>query len=192
MRKLIFLVLFLSFFSIRGISKEDDSRLIRRLYLDNIGLVPTIEEMEWYIVYNDNSYELAVNYISNHPQNRLKALTVEEKIKLFNSKEYKQSKRLKLSKEELSKNIFYVSGCDKTYGLEYAKKRIISNSIKNDTSIDIIDYMANLFMCRSTKLTEANYLLQIYRKSESLHFAEEDRWFMVLEEILKFDEVNNY
>ncbi len=188
MRKLFFLVLFLSFFSIRGISKEDDSRLIRRLYLDTIGLVPTIEEIEWYIVYNDNGYDLAVNYIINHPKNKLK-IPSEEMSKLFNSKEYKNSKRLFLTKDEITNIIYYVSGCDKSKGLDYAKKRIALDASKYDTELDVLDYMANLFMSRSTNLNEANHLLKVYRNTESLPV--EKRWLLILEEILKLEDVRS-
>ena len=189
MRKLFFLVLFLSFLLIGGIAKEDDSRLIRRLYLDTLGLVPTTEEIEWYVVYNDNGYQIALNYILGHPKNKLKNIPLDEMIKLFNSKEYKERKRCYLTKEEIANNLFYISGCDKSYDVNCAKRKIVSDALKHDTETDIIDYMANLLMSRSTNLIEANQLLKVYRQYESL--PDDQRWFRVLEEILTLEDVKS-
>ena len=187
MRKFLFLVLFLSLFKIEGITKEDESRLIRKLYLDTIGILPTIEEIEWYVVYNDNGYDLAVKYVLNHPKMNYMIIPKNELILLFNSKQYKTLSKCYLTQEELIHNIYYVSGCEKTQDLNYVKLKIVQDALRFDTQLDILDYMANLFMCRTTTVDEANKLLKIYRENEILE--DQERWILVLEELLKMEDV---
>lgn len=83
MRNIIFLVMFLSFSSMNGMSENDESRLIRKLYLDTIGLLPTIEEMEWYMVYNNNGYDLAVLYVFNKIEKDLIIIPKEQLISIL-------------------------------------------------------------------------------------------------------------
>ena len=64
MRKLIFLALaFLFVLTGKITAKEDSSFLIRRVYLDVIGVLPTTEEIDSYCVYNTNSYSMAVDFV---------------------------------------------------------------------------------------------------------------------------------
>ena len=50
MRKLLLTVI--TYLSVCYTGLGDDSRIIRRLYLDTIGMPPTIEELDWYSTYN--------------------------------------------------------------------------------------------------------------------------------------------
>jgi hypothetical protein len=170
-----------------------ESFLIKRIYLDSIGLLPTTQEIEWFCTYNDNSYETAVNWLIL--KNSFKWTMPEEYIKLFlNSKEYKSYKKLPLSKEQIYKNLFYVCGMDKDLipnetNIKTACIKLIECAKKCAYSDDdIIDYMAMSLMCRNTNVEENNKLRIVF--NESIKNSNElNAWIDVLKTILEFEDV---
>ena len=62
---------------------SDDSRLIRRLYLDTVKMPPTIEEIEWYISYNKTKgYEMAVDWVlTKYGEEKLKSYYLKDLAK---------------------------------------------------------------------------------------------------------------
>lgn len=170
-------------------AKEDDSRLIRKIYLDLIGIVPTTEEIDWYMIYNTNGYEVAIDFVAKHPKNKWKSVSVEETVKILNSEEYKKSKR-ELSSEEMTSILFYVVG-DGTRGGSYedAKKTIVDSAIKcADSDVDKIDYISNILISRSTTIDESNLLLDVFKSTKG---SDEDKLLKVLEKILEFEDFKN-
>jgi hypothetical protein len=80
-------------------SQSKESFLIRRAYLDTVGRIPSIEEVEWYVVYNDG-YKSAVEWLDKYPD-KINQYSKEYLL----SEEYKNKKREILSDEQINKNI---------------------------------------------------------------------------------------
>ena len=194
MRKLFFLVLSLVVLSTSVMLGNDNtSTLIRKAYIDVIGVPPTIEEIDWYIVYNKGrSYELAVDYVINNSKCKWNIPKELAKLLLL-SKDYKEQAKVQLLPEQIIKNLFYITGMD--VNLSYTEEnkkiascRLIQNAILcSDGDTETIDYLANSLMSRGTNLEEINYLTKLIKNSTK---SEEETWYLVLMEIMKFPEVN--
>lgn len=190
MRNLFFLVLILLTFVTNGIS--NDSFFIRKAYLDTVGIVPTVNEIEWYCIYNNkNSYETAVDWlINNHPDYKWNIPKDQAKIFLM-SDTYKHQPKRPLSQEELNKILLYVSGY-KNYpvteeNIKKASLQLVKNALNPDLqNYEPMDYIANCLMSRSTNMTEANLISQILKQSTK---SEIDTWLCVLDKLLKFEDV---
>jgi hypothetical protein len=157
-------------------SSTRESHLIRRAYLDILGVPPSLKEMEWYTVYNPEPYASAVGWLTNSQEKGgYKDILL--------SDEYKSKPPSKLSAVELETLIKYQSGNLKL-SIEEACLKIVSDArtVGEDSPTDVIDYIAECLMNRSTTLEEINFLLNVYKKYPS----EDEGYLKVLEEILKF------
>jgi hypothetical protein len=79
-------VLFLQLFFVGVCSGEDkvsESKLIRRAYIDITGVLPTVTEMEWFTVYNNDGYKLAVEFLLTDKMYKLSTPKEEMKKVLF-------------------------------------------------------------------------------------------------------------
>jgi len=187
---LIFLTLTLGdIFSSGG---RDESYQIRRAYIDVLGVFPTIEEIDWYCVYNTKGYELAVDWIAKHPKYSYLSEAFSRNRLL--SDEYKYASQQPLAEKKLHEAIFYFAGeqyTDDKKALAQAKLKFIACAKQctiND--LDTIDYMACQLMSRATKLDEANKLLGCLKQSmETL--SEDAAWTNVLNELLKLKDVRS-
>jgi len=194
MRKLFFLVLsFLMISSNMLTAVEDDSFLIRRMYLDVLGRVPTTEEIDWYCVYNKNGYTLAVDWALSISDNKMRHYPKHEAKEILLSVEYKNYKKVPLSKEQIQKNImFSVGGGDLPVSEENFKKSSVKlidfALISSDSETDVIDYIANKLMARSTNIDEANYLFRYFKDKEKT-LSEKEAWLSVLDQILLLPDV---
>jgi hypothetical protein len=175
-------------------STVDESRIIRRAYLDVLGTVPTITEIEWYCVYNkNNSYRLAVEYLISRPGVGLKGICDKDELrKTLLSKEYREAKREQLTIKKVHEMVMYQSGLRGEASLEnvlQAKIRLIENAMSDEsTDSDVIDHMALQLMSRTTTMEEANMLLaslRAFRKGVS----EETAWVKTLDRLLVLDDV---
>lgn len=189
MRNLFFLVVALITLVTNAFS--NDSLIIRRAYLDTVGVVPTVTEIEWYCIYNKNSYETAVDWlINNHPDYKWNIPKDQAKIFLM-SDTYKHQPKRPLSQEELNKILLYVSGY-KNYpvteeNIKKASLQLVKNALNPDLqNYDPLDYIANCLMSRSTNTMEANLIAEILRQSKK---SETDTWLCVLDKLLKFEDV---
>lgn len=172
---------------------KDSSHYIRRAYIDYLEILPTSEEIDWYCVYSENGYELAIEWIIQ----RLEAencdlhLAIADTRNRLKSSEYLQAPDTRIPDAKFKKLLFYVSGeqySEDPAALKKAKIRIIQAAqmcASGDT--DIFDYMANMLMSRSTTREEANALLAALRDGGS----EEESWLRVLEKLLTFKDVVN-
>lgn len=189
MRNLFFLVIGIASFV--NISLADDSYLIRRAYIDILGIVPTIPEIEWYCVYNKNGYELAVKWLID---NSILKLTKDQAKTKFLSDVYKKQDKRKLSKEELDKILIYVSGLkDKPVtpeNVNLACIKIIKDALNPELEIGPMDYMSNILMCRSLKINEENELNKILKEALKTN-NELDSWIIVLNNILNLEDVKS-
>lgn len=192
MRKLFCFFLVLLVLSKEVTAREDESFLIKRVYLDTIGIIPTQEEIEWYCVYNTNGYELAVNWVIASKKYKWN-IPREYAKEILLSTEYKTFPKRKITKEQVYLNLLFVTG--KQLSLTHESIRLASLSLINNAIIcsngesEIIDYMANCLMCRTTNLEEINRLLKIYKGSSK---TETEAWMDVLNEILELEDVNSY
>jgi hypothetical protein len=194
MRKLFFLVLsFLMISSNMLTAVEDDSFLIRRMYLDVLGRVPTTEEIDWYCVYNKNGYTIAVDWALSISDNKMRHYPKHEAKEILLSVEYKNYKKVPLSKEQIQKNImFSVGDGDLPVSEDNFKKssvKLINFALaSSDSETDVIDYIANKLMARSTNIDEANYLFR-YFKDKQKTLSEKEAWLSVLDQILLLSDV---
>jgi hypothetical protein len=187
---LIFLTLTLGdIFSNGG---RDESYQIRRAYIDVLGVFPTIEEIDWYCVYNTKGYELAVDWITRHPKYAHLSESY-SKNKLL-SDDYKYAPQQPLAAQKLHEAIFYFAGqkySQDKKALYEAKLKFIAYARQCATNeLDAIDYMASELMSRTTRLDEANKMLA-YLKSYSATLPEEKAWVAVLDELLKLPDICN-
>lgn len=174
-------------------ASNDESFLIRRAYLDVLGIVPTIEEMDWYLVYNVDGYDKAVKWLLSQPNYNWEGVPKETAEKLLKSKEYKQLKKFPLTKQQINKNLLYVSGMankpQTEENVKISKRIIVRNSLKAyNSTLDSIDYITNLLMSRSTNIIEANVLLKLYNKKSTQH-SEEECMLIVLDELLELEDI---
>ena len=107
------------------------------------------------------------------------------------SSEYRNLPKTKISKQQVFKNLLYVSGTNLPVTQENVKNasiRFVSQARAcGDGDTEIIDYMCDALMARSSNMEEANKLTKILRLSKK---SEDDAWLDVLSEILEFDDVN--
>lgn len=195
MRMLLFSLLVLQYLitgtcsAIAG-EKIKDEYLIRRAYLDVLNVVPTIEEIDWYVVYNTtNSYQLAVDFLLSREN---KKWNIDNQIGrvLLMSEAYKNMPLRALPKETIEKCVMYVVGDLKN---NYTQENV-NNSIKklielsektSNDQLDRIDYICNCLMSRTTTLEEANSLLTIFKNEKNEQVA----WYKVVNRILQLPDV---
>jgi hypothetical protein len=178
---------------------EDDSYIIRRIYLDVLGVVPLPHEIDWYCVYNDNGYNMAIEWILSRPRDKWtvgwKNINSEDVRKTLMSQNYKHFRKTPLSRDQLNKQLCYLAG--EEYTGEYscviqARSKLIKYALEaTDSDVDAIDYLAYQLMSRVTSMDEANYLkgkLKDYKLSAK---TEQLAWESILDELLGFEDVKN-
>lgn len=159
MKKLLLTVV--TYLSLCYSSLGDDSRLIRRLYLDTIKMPPTIEEIEWYTTYNKlKGYELAVDWV-------LTKMGDDRVREYYLSNAYKTKPEIEIPQETLTSIIKYQVG-----NLKLTDEQAVNELIKcgeeiYSSPLDMIDYFAMSMMSRSTYIDEANLLLRVFRASKT-------------------------
>ena len=155
MRKLLLTVI--TYLSVCYTSLGDDSRVIRRLYLDTIGMPPTVEELDWYSTYNRvKGYELAVDWV-------LTKTGAEKFKKYYLSEAYKTKQQLEISQSILSNIIKYQVGKLFITDEQATDELIKLGDLQFSNPLDVIDYFALNMMARVTHLDEANLLLRVFR-----------------------------
>lgn len=173
---------------------KNDSRLIRKAYLDVLGTVPTAEETDWYCVYNSDGYVLAVDWLLKKYQITHKHANLDELREFLLSTDYREASNIAIPKKKIEEIIFYVAGCKYDESLEAlnkAKLRLVVIARSWDYSdLDTIDYLAYELMGRVTNKDEANSLLQALRVSLQLG-DESVAWLALLEQVLKLDDVRS-
>lgn len=154
-------------------------RKIRRAYLDVSGLLPTPEEIDWYVVYNKNGYPLAVDHLtSKFPDARW------PKERLLSS-EYLEAPEEPVARNLLEKNVVYLAGMGAGEIDEFLKAAGIEKFIKDallatdEKASDAIDYMINQLTCRPSSAEEETKFLDIFNKV-SLKEDEMSAWKTVL------------
>jgi hypothetical protein len=174
---------------------KDDAYIIRRAYIDVLGIVPTIDELDWYCVYNKNGYDIAVEWLIARPDAKLKDVTDKEELRvILVSGKYKKASGSPVARKKLDEIICYLAGLkgDSSYqAVHNAKLQFIANArAAQDGDLDAIDRMALQLMSRVTSVDEANHLLRILRCGlESV--SEEKAWLNTLEQLMTFEDVTH-
>lgn len=167
--------------------QSNEIRLIRRAYLDVTGLLPTPEEMDWFVVYNNNGYQLAVEHLTTKYNTHLTA-------KHMLSSAYVLLKPSEISIVQLKRSVLYLVGLlgnDSITEQEFqqGKQRLIEQALMCTTSNDdAIDYICNLLMSRVSSVQENNMLIRKFRDVEALS-TEQRAWMVVVDEIMKLPDV---
>jgi hypothetical protein len=165
-------------------------RLIRRAYLDVTGMLPTPEEIDWYVVYNRDGYRMAVDYLVNEKKGSESGWTPD----LLLSEAYRNAEGTSLDIGVLERNVVYLAGLWK--GGEFNEELLAAGSEKfirdalltaDDNAGNAIDYMVNALTCRPATAEEETDLLEIYNKI-SLKSDEAGAWKTVLMHIFQLPE----
>lgn len=192
---ILLISLALSLSEVQSLDYREEARLIRRAYLDVLGVVPTAGELEWYCMYNTDGYGKAVDYILSSKVMKLAgdAALSRKRTELL-SDEYKQAASVKLSEARLEDIIYYLSGYKGEHSAEAlrkAKLALIAHArVYEDGELEAIDRMSLGLMGRVTKLDEANSLLRILRCGLDV-MSEEESWLNALEQLMTFEGVTH-
>jgi hypothetical protein len=164
--------------------------LIRRAYLDISGHVPTTEEIDWYCVYHqNNSYEVAVDTLLSRdwilwkqPRHQIKRMLM--------SDAYRDQDPVPV---DMGPQIIYIVGWGDlqpdVLNIKRAKMKLIEHALMCvDNTGDIIDYMCNALMSRSSNASEAN-MLEFKFAQASKVLGDDAAWMVVLDDILQLDDV---
>lgn len=188
MRTFLFLVVALCLVDgemCQGSNKYSEVKLIRRAYLDVIGVVPTVDEIEWYTVYNSNGYDLAVKYLiaSKHYKWTVSRDVAKE---ILISSEYASIPSTRLTDEQVTSIICYVIGCKSNdITLFDAKTQLVENArLCSINDSGMIDYICNALMSRDSNLVEINVLT----KYLNVHENDKDVWISIINLIIQFDD----
>ena len=159
-------------------------RQIRRAYLDVLGLVPTPEEVDWYVVYNHNGYMLAVDFLIQHKNSN--GWTRDA----LHAPNYLNQPERDVEQEVLERNVVYLAGLWKGEFsgalFEVGADKFIKDALlaSDDNVANAINYMINGLTCRPASAAEENEMFQLFNKV-SLKASEMDAWRTILLHILK-------
>lgn len=178
---------------------EDDSYIIRRIYLDVLGVVPLPHEIDWYCIYNDNGYAMAVEWVLSRPREKWAhgwdGMDVEDVRKTISSQKYKTFKKMPLSREQLHKQVCYIAGEEYTENYAcvlQARSKLIKYALEStDNDVEAIDHLAYQLMSRVTTMDEANYLNGRLKQYKLVNKSEQASWENLLDELLGFEDVKN-
>lgn len=147
-------------------------RLIRRAYLDVTGLVPTETEIDWFLVYERTGYPLAVEFLmKDGPRGQFTR-------EVLLSEEYRNQEERQLSREDLERNVLYLTGkfrggIPEASFDEAAAKFIEDALLVGEGRVgESINYLVQGLVCRPCTAEEETQLTRIFNqvslKSEEL------------------------
>lgn len=162
-----------------------ETRLIRKVYLEVLNLPPTPIEMEWYLVYNKDSYFTALNHVIKERSKREAGYPTIKMKSYYETDLFKNKTPEKLPKEVLHFIIKYqVGGVNDT--LESCINKMIDNAmvVADNHPVDGFDYLSECLMNRTLSMKEANDLLKEYRKYSS----EREGYQAVFNKLIEFED----
>lgn len=157
-------------------------RRIRRAFLDVQELLPAPEELDWYVVYNQNGYELAAEYLARKGAEDSEGPWSRERLL---SESYLNAAERPVERRVLEKNVVYLAGLWKgelsPELFELGAEKFIKDALEiSDENVgNTIDWMINALTCRPSSADEENELLAIFQKV-SLKDSELNAWKTVL------------
>ncbi len=167
--------------------------------MDVLGVVPLPHEIDWYCVYNDNGYNMAIEWVLSRPRDKWtqgwENMNEEDVRKTLASQSYKNFKKMPLSREQLNKQLCYLAGeeyTDDYASVLRARGKLIKYALEaTDSEVDAIDHLAYQLMSRVTNINEANYLKGKLKDYKQTIKNEQLAWECVLDELLGFEDVRN-
>jgi hypothetical protein len=182
------LLLCLLVFTLSPVAAEDaqrrEIRLIRRAFLDVTEFLPSPEELDWYVVYNqNNSYPLATEYLANKSAGKWSR-------EHLLSAEYREAPEQLVPKDVLEKNVVYLAGLWRGEMspeiFEQGAAKFIKDAMEigSENPSHAIDWMVTAMTCRPATAQEENHLSAIFNKV-SLKATEMDALKTVLLHILE-------
>ena len=166
MKRCLFLLCLMFCFAASGPAEEPfqrEIRLIRRAFLDVTELLPSPEEMDWYVVYNRNGYALAAEYLAQ------KSRGAWSRDHLLSSA-YREAPDRLVPREILEKNVVYLAGLwrgEMSPGLfEAGSAKFIKDALEiaSENPSNAIDWMVSSMTCRPASAEEENELFGIFNK----------------------------
>lgn len=163
MRALFLLASVLLMFS-TAMAELRTETLIRRAYLDMLGVPPTPSEMEWYLVYNSsNSYEVAVDHISKRTS-KLDPILCKT---VLLSKDYREMLPRPLTYVELKNLLLYNVGqplhINDDESIKQCRTKFIEYcQLEAFGPLDVIDNMCEMLMSRKANIEESNQLNRVF------------------------------
>lgn len=182
MRTILSLVLFFQL-CLTGMcnDKVEDIKLIRRAYLDVVGVLPTVEEVEWYTVYTNGGYNMAVEFLLKDKPSGIKGSL----SKWLTSESYKKDNSRQLSLEDTMSVFLFLAGKKKGDVSFSESKQLLADRavLCSSSNSETIDYICNALLCRDSNLEEANIIEKYIRNCPS----EEGMWLGVVELVITFN-----
>ena len=138
-------------------------RLIRRAFLDVTDFLPSPEELDWYVMYNRNSYALAAEYLAEKSGGKW---SVEQLM----SAAYREAPEELIPRQTLEKNVLYLAGLWRgelsPAIFDAGSTKFIKDSLEiaSDNPAHAIDWMVSSLTCRPTSAAEENELSALYSK----------------------------
>jgi hypothetical protein len=166
MKRCLFLLCLMFSFAAPGPAEEPfqrEIRLIRRAFLDVTELLPSPEEMDWYVVYNRNGYALAAEYLAQ------KSRGAWSRDHLLSST-YREAPDHLVPREILEKNVVYLAGLwrgEMSPALfEAGSAKFIKDALEiaSENPSNAIDWMVSSMTCRPASAEEENELFGIFNK----------------------------
>jgi hypothetical protein len=166
------------------IKELKEGQLIRRVYLDLLGVPPSSKELNWYLMYNSDPYQIAVNTIV--PTN----ITPTLRSFIFStvlSEAYKKQIQTPLEPRILELIVKYQCGMLEA-STEEANKKLVEISLKAiEDDLNPLDYMAENLLGRITTAQEETELLKIIKKYPS----EQEGYLEALKKMKSFPDFLN-
>lgn len=164
------LLLAVSAFGDQGDESRKEVRLIRRAYLDVLGLLPTLAEIEWFTVFNQNGYQMAVQQLTGGLEtNGWKAADLL-------SVGYREQAMREVGETVLQRNVVYLAGMAEIEVNEEVFEKganlFTEQAIRagEGDARHAVDYMVNALLCRPMSASEENEMMELYnvlsRKNE--------------------------
>ena len=190
MRKFLTIFLIVLLFPLEGGTDSTnnllrETHLIRRLYLEILNIPPTPHEMEWYLVYNKDSYQTALNHAIKERAKRDAGYPTIKMKAYYETDLFKNKSPEKLPKQVLNFIIKYqAGGVNDT--LETCINKLIQTAIvvSDSDPVNGFDYLAECLINRPLSAKEANDLLKEYRK----HSKEKDGYLAVFNSLTQFED----
>ena len=166
MKQCLFLLCLIFSLATPGAADEPfqrEIRLIRRAFLDVTELLPSPEEMDWYVVYNRNGYALATDYLAQKSQGRWSREQLLSPV-------YREAPEQLVAKEVLEKNVVYLAGLwrgEMSPALfEEGSTKFIKDALEiaSENPSNAIDWMVSSMTCRPASAEEENELFAIFNK----------------------------
>lgn len=120
---------------------------------------------------------MAVDWLLKHPNYSWNDISKQEARKILLSNEYKNFRKMPLSKDKLNKIILYLAGSSDEATDEAVRKASIKfikdARTSSDNDLEAIDHITYRLMSRVTNIEEANYLSKFLKEKLKTKSEEE-------------------